>query len=222
MLFQQKAQNFRCSCRTACHKVYNIWHYRRHGRVYIQQWAAVNVLDYDELDKDEETHDNRQDQQHATASDINCDDHQDEQALKTLFQNVNEQTSTLLTDLFTDNIPLHEAAAVQENLTAFKTIYKTTTDTNDFTIPPVDTTKVYKRRNQAGEDSTEECYIPSTTNWFEGWNPSEHISDLNLEDMNIGTQTQKELDYCSTPLQLTAVIYDTAAREASNKNKKVQ
>ncbi|MFS7935157.1 hypothetical protein Hanom_Chr05g00400151 [Helianthus anomalus] len=98
---------------------------------------------------------------------------------------------------------------------------KPTTDTDDFTIPPVDTTKVYKRRNQ-GEDSTEECYIPSTTDRFEGWNPSEHISDLNLEDMNIGTQTQKELDYCSTPLQLTEVFYDAAAWEASNKNKKVQ
>ncbi|MFS7930143.1 hypothetical protein Hanom_Chr04g00340691 [Helianthus anomalus] len=68
----------------------------------------------------------------------------------------------------------------------------------------------------------EECYIPSTTDWFDGWDPSEHISDLNLEDMNIGTQTQKELDYCSTPLQLTGVIYDVAAREGLNKNKKVQ
>ncbi|MFS7912704.1 hypothetical protein Hanom_Chr02g00133041 [Helianthus anomalus] len=68
----------------------------------------------------------------------------------------------------------------------------------------------------------EECYIPSTTDWFEGWNHSEHISDLNLEDMNFGTQTQKELDYRSTPLQLTGVIYDAAAWEASNKNKKVQ
>ncbi|MFS8001191.1 hypothetical protein Hanom_Chr13g01187371 [Helianthus anomalus] len=115
-----------------------------------------------------------------------------------------------------------EVAAVQENLTGFETIYNPTTDRDDFTIPPVDTTKVYKRRNQAGEDSTEECYIPSTTDWSEGWNPSEHISDLNLEDMDIGTQTQKELDYCSTPLQLTGVIYDDAAWEALNKNKKVQ
>ncbi|MFS7927494.1 hypothetical protein Hanom_Chr04g00309781 [Helianthus anomalus] len=78
---------------------------------YIQNNGPLSdVLDYDELDKDEETHDNRQDQQHVTASDINSDDHQDEQAPKTPFQNVNEQTSTLLTDLFTNNIPLHEAA----------------------------------------------------------------------------------------------------------------
>ncbi|MFS7916987.1 hypothetical protein Hanom_Chr03g00183771 [Helianthus anomalus] len=77
---------------------------------------------------------------------------ENEQALATPFENVNQQNSTLLMDLFTDNIPLHEATPVQENLTAFETIYKPTTDTDDFTIPPVDTTKVYKRRNQAGED----------------------------------------------------------------------
>ncbi|MFS7888826.1 hypothetical protein Hanom_Chr00s000002g01599661 [Helianthus anomalus] len=39
--------------------------------------------------------------------------------------------------------------------------------------------------------------------------------------MGIGSQTQKMIYYCSTPLQLTGVIYDDAAREASNKNKKV-
>ncbi|MFS8008065.1 hypothetical protein Hanom_Chr14g01268311 [Helianthus anomalus] len=72
-----------------------------------------------------------------------------------------------------------------------------TTDTDDFTIPLVDTTKDYKRRNQAGEYSIDECYVPSPTGWFEGWNPSEHISELNLEEMGIGSQTQKELDYCS-------------------------
>ncbi|KAJ0595811.1 hypothetical protein HanRHA438_Chr04g0159731 [Helianthus annuus] len=141
--------------------------------------------------------------------------------LPTIFEIVNQQTSMLFTDLFADNIPSHEAAAVQENLTAFNTSDQPRADTDDFTIPTVDTTKVYKRRNQAGEDSIDECYIPSTIDWFEGWNRSEHISELNLEEMGIGTQTQKELDYCSTPLQLTGVIYDDAAREASNKNKKV-
>ncbi|MFS7930142.1 hypothetical protein Hanom_Chr04g00340681 [Helianthus anomalus] len=81
-----------------------------------------DVEDHDEVDKNEETHDNRQDQQHVTASDINSDDHQDEKAPKTPFENINQQTSMLLTDQFTDNIPLHEAAALQVNLTAFETI----------------------------------------------------------------------------------------------------
>ncbi|KAM0053607.1 hypothetical protein Hdeb2414_s0007g00261391 [Helianthus debilis subsp. tardiflorus] len=133
------------------------------------------------------------------------------------FKIVNQQTSTLYTDLFADNIPLHEAAAIQENLTAFDASDHPRTDTDDYTIPPVDTTQVYKKRNPAGEDSIEEGYIPSTTDWFEGWIPSEHISDLNLEEMGIGTQTQKDLDYCNTPLQLTGVIYDHAAWEASKK-----
>ncbi|MFS7930351.1 hypothetical protein Hanom_Chr04g00343241 [Helianthus anomalus] len=117
----------------------------------------------DEFDKDEETHGNRQDQQHATALDIISDDHQNEQAPKMPLEDINQQTSTLLTYLFNDNIPLHEAAAVQENLIAFETIDQPTTDTDEFTIPLVDTTKVYRRRYQAGEDSIDECYVPSTT-----------------------------------------------------------
>ncbi|MFS8020105.1 hypothetical protein Hanom_Chr15g01411631 [Helianthus anomalus] len=181
----------------------------------------TDVDDCDEVDKDKETHDNRQDQKHVTASDINGDDHQNEEASTTPFEIVNQQTLTLFTNLFADNIPLHEAVAVQENLTTFNTSNQPRADTDDFTIPPMHTIKVYKRRNLDGEDSIDKCYIPSTTDWFEGWSPSEHISELNLEEMGIGTQTQKELDYCSTSLQLTGVIYDDAAREASNKNKKV-
>ncbi|KAJ0735647.1 hypothetical protein HanPI659440_Chr11g0434441 [Helianthus annuus] len=180
-----------------------------------------DVEDYDEFDKDEETHGNHQDQQHATAADnIITDDQKNEQALTTPLENINQQTSTLLTDLSNDTIPLHEAAAVQENLIALETIDQPTTDTNEFTIPPVDTTKVYKRRNEADKVSIDECYVPSTTDWFERWNPSDDISELNLV-MGIGTQTQKKIDYCSTPLQLTGVIYDDTTQEASNKNKKV-
>ncbi|KAJ0810435.1 hypothetical protein HanPI659440_Chr01g0026971 [Helianthus annuus] len=97
-----------------------------------------DVEDYDEFDKDEETHGNRQDQQHATASDnIITDDHQNEQPPTTPLENINQQTSTLLTDLFNDNIPLHEAAAVQENLITLETIDQPTTDTNDFLQPDV-------------------------------------------------------------------------------------
>ncbi|MFS7951839.1 hypothetical protein Hanom_Chr07g00599941 [Helianthus anomalus] len=188
---------------------------------YLYNNGPLNVEDCDEVDKDEETHDNRQDQQYVTASDINEDDHQNEETPTTPFKIVNQQTSMVFTDLFGGNIPLHEAAAVQENLTAFDTLDQPRTDTDDYSIPPVDTTQVYTRRNLAGEDSIDEGYIPSPTDWFEGWNPSEHTSDLNLEEMGIGTQTQKELDYCNTPLQLTGVIYDHAAWEASNKTKKL-
>ncbi|MFS7919185.1 hypothetical protein Hanom_Chr03g00209831 [Helianthus anomalus] len=136
-------------------------------------------------------------------------------------ENINQhdqQTSMLLTDLFNDNIPLHKAATVQENLIALETIDQPMTD--EFTIPLVDTTKVYRRRNEADKDSIDECYIPSTTDWFEGWNPSDDISELNLV-MGIRSQMQKIIDYCNTPLQLTGVIYDDGTREASNKNKKV-
>ncbi|MFS7953989.1 hypothetical protein Hanom_Chr07g00625071 [Helianthus anomalus] len=91
--------------------------------------------------------------------------------------------------------------------------------TDEFTMPPVDTIKVYRRRNEAEEDSVDECYIPSTTDWFEDWNPSDDISELNLV-MGIGSQTQNLIDYCSTPLQLT-VSCDDGTGEASNKNKKV-
>ncbi|XP_035836075.1 uncharacterized protein LOC110885937 [Helianthus annuus] len=113
-------------------------------------------------------------------------------------------TSTLYTDLFADNIPIHEAAAVQENLTEFNTLDQRMEDTDEYIIPPVDTTHVYNRRNLAGnldgEDPIDEGDIPSNTDW---------------------TQTQKEIDYCSTPVQLTGVIYDHAAWEASKKSKKV-
>ncbi|KAJ0948963.1 hypothetical protein HanRHA438_Chr01g0033531 [Helianthus annuus] len=96
-----------------------------------------DVEDYDEFDKDE-THGNRQDQQHATASDnIITDDHQNEQAPTTPLENINQQTSTLLTDLFNDNIPLHETAVVQENLIALETIDQSTTDTDKFLQPDV-------------------------------------------------------------------------------------
>ncbi|KAJ0556370.1 hypothetical protein HanIR_Chr07g0313011 [Helianthus annuus] len=129
-----------------------------------------------------------------------------------------QQTSMLLTDLFNDNIPLHEAAAVQENIIALEMTDQRTTD--EFTIPPVDTTKVYRRRNEAEKDLMDKCYILSTTDWFENWTPSDDISELNLA-MGIGSQTQKLIDYCSTPLQLTGVSYDDGTRETSNKNKKV-
>ncbi|MFS7998193.1 hypothetical protein Hanom_Chr12g01150861 [Helianthus anomalus] len=39
--------------------------------------------------------------------------------------------------------------------------------------------------------------------------------------MGVGTQTQQLIEYCNTSLQLTGVSYDVAARDASNKNKKV-
>ncbi|KAJ0728161.1 hypothetical protein HanLR1_Chr07g0238451 [Helianthus annuus] len=129
-----------------------------------------------------------------------------------------QQTSMLLTYLFNDNIPLHEAAAVQENIIALEMTDQRTTD--EFTIPPVDTTKVYRRRNEAEKDLIDKCYILSTTDWFENWTPSDDISDLNLV-MGIGSQTQKLIDYCSPPLQLTGVSYDDGTRETSNKNRKV-
>ncbi|KAM0064500.1 hypothetical protein Hdeb2414_s0003g00103651 [Helianthus debilis subsp. tardiflorus] len=176
-----------------------------------------DVEDYDEFDKDEETQGNRQDQQHATTSDnIITDDYQNEQAPTTPLANINQQTSTLLAELFNDNIPLHEATAVQENLIALETTDQPTTETDEFTIPPMHTIKVYRRRNEADKDPNDECYVPSTTDWFEGWNPSEHISDLNLV-MGIGSQTQKKIDYYSTPLQLTGVIYDDDARKPQTK-----
>ncbi|KAJ0770596.1 hypothetical protein HanPI659440_Chr07g0259441 [Helianthus annuus] len=196
--------------------------------------SLSDVEDYDEFDKDEETHGNenhqhvddenlnRRDQQHATASDnIITDDHQNEQAPTTPLEDINQhdqQTSTLLTDQFNDNNPLHEAAVVQENIIALEMTDQPTTD--EFTIPPVDTTKVYRRRNEAEKDSIDKCYIPSTTDWFEDWNPSDGISELNIV-MGIGSQTQKLIDYCSTPLQRTGVSYDDGTREGSNKNKKV-
>ncbi|XP_035845347.1 uncharacterized protein LOC110933857 [Helianthus annuus] len=192
---------------------------------YLYNNGPLSVEDCDEVEEDEGANDNRQDQQHVTASRINGNDHQNQEATTTPFEIVKQNTSTLYTDLFADNIPIHEAAAVQENLTEFNTLDQRMEDTDEYMIPPVDTTHVYNRRNLAGnvdgEDPIDEGDIPSNTDWFDGWNPNEHISALNLDEMDIGTQTQKEIDYCSTPVQLTGVIYDHAAWEASKKSKKV-
>ncbi|MFS7930022.1 hypothetical protein Hanom_Chr04g00339281 [Helianthus anomalus] len=57
-------------------------------------------------------------------------------------------------------------------------------------LPPVDTTKVYRRRNETAKDSIDECYIPSTSDLFEDWNEIHDISELNLV-MGIGSQIQK-------------------------------
>ncbi|MFS7983524.1 hypothetical protein Hanom_Chr11g00975471 [Helianthus anomalus] len=61
---------------------------------------------------------------------------------------------------------------------------------------------------------------PSTFDLFDEWTEVRDISELNLV-MGIGTQTQKLIDYCSTPIQLTGVPCDDGASEASKKNKKV-
>ncbi|KAJ0754724.1 putative Ulp1 protease family catalytic domain, papain-like cysteine peptidase superfamily [Helianthus annuus] len=192
---------------------------------YLYNNGPLSVEDCDEVEEDEGANDNRQDQQHVTASRINGNDHQNQEAMTAPFEIVKQNTSTLYTDLFADNIPIHEAAAVQENLTEFNTLDQRMEDTDEYMIPPVDTTHVYNRRNLAGnldgEDPIDEGDIPSNTDWFDRWNPNEHISALNLDEMDIGTQTQKEIDYCSTPVQLTGVIYDHAAWEASKKSKKV-
>ncbi|KAJ0611827.1 hypothetical protein HanHA300_Chr01g0020181 [Helianthus annuus] len=191
---------------------------------YLYNNGPLGVEDCEEVEEDEGANDNRQDQPHVTASRINGNDHQNQEATTAPFEIVKENTSTVYTDLFADIIPIHEAAAVQENLTEFNTLDEME-DTDEYMIPPVDTTHVYNRRNLTGnldgEDPIDEGDIPSNTDWFDGWNPNEHISDMNLDEMDIGTQTQKEIDYCSTPVQLTGVIYDHAAWEASKKNKKV-
>ncbi|KAJ0832491.1 hypothetical protein HanPSC8_Chr15g0679361 [Helianthus annuus] len=192
---------------------------------YLYNNGPLSVEDCDEVEEDEGANDNRQDQQPVTASRINGNDHQNQEATTAPFEIVKQNTSTLYTDLFADNIPIHEAAAVQENLTEFNTLDQRMEDTDEYMIPPVDTTHVYNRRNLAGnldgEDPIDEGDIPSNTDWFDGWNPNEHISALNLDEMDIGTQTQKEIEYCSTPVQLIRVIYDHAAWEASKKSKKV-
>ncbi|XP_021989338.1 uncharacterized protein LOC110885909 isoform X1 [Helianthus annuus] len=131
---------------------------------YLYNNGPLNVEDCDEVEKDEGANDNRQDQQHVTASRINGDDHQNQESTTAPFEIVKQNTSTLYTDLFADNIPIHEAAAVQENLTEFNTLDQRMEDTDEYIIPPVDTTHVYNRRNLAGnldgEDPIDEGNIP--------------------------------------------------------------
>ncbi|KAJ0809509.1 hypothetical protein HanPI659440_Chr01g0016221 [Helianthus annuus] len=152
----------------------------------------------------------------------NNDEHEQQEAAKTSTEVVNknaQQPSTLLEDLFHDNIPVHEAAAVVEgNTVALETTGDPITD--EFTIPPVDMTKIYKRRNEHEKDTNDEGYIPSTSDFNDDGYEVTDISELNLVT-SIGTQTQKLIDYCSTPIQLTGVPCDEAAYEALKKNKKV-
>ncbi|KAM0008500.1 hypothetical protein Hdeb2414_s0112g00798431 [Helianthus debilis subsp. tardiflorus] len=158
-------------------------------------------------------------QEHLVASDN--EDHEQQEAAKTSTEVLNKyayQPSTLLEDLFHDNIPVHEAATVEGNTVRLEKTGDSTTD--EFTIPPVDTAKVYKRRNEREKDPNDECYIPSTSDFFDDWYEVRDISELNLVT-GIGTQTQKLIDYCSTPIQLAGVPCDDGAREASKKNKKV-
>ncbi|KAM0049802.1 hypothetical protein Hdeb2414_s0008g00290211 [Helianthus debilis subsp. tardiflorus] len=129
-----------------------------------------------------------------------------------------QQPSTLLEDLFHENIPVHETASVEGNTIGLEMTGYPITD--EFTIPPVDTTQIYKRRNEREKDTNDEGYIPSTSDFNDDWYEVTDISELNLVT-GIGTQTQKLIDYCSTPIQLTGVPCDEAAHEASKKNKKV-
>ena len=169
------------------HKIFDepvkmpVIHYVTSGMIddveeYLYNNGPLGVEDCEEVEEDEGANDNRQDQPHVTASRINGNDHQNQEATTAPFEIVKENTSTVYTDLFADIIPIHEAAAVQENLTEFNTLDQRMEDTDEYIIPPVDTTHVYNRRNLAGnldgEDPIDEGNIPSNTDWFNGWNPN--------------------------------------------------
>ncbi|KAJ0660520.1 hypothetical protein HanOQP8_Chr14g0538691 [Helianthus annuus] len=150
----------------------------------------------------------------------NNDEREQQEAANTSYTVVDKnarQPSTLLEDLFHDNIPVHEAAAVEGKNVGLETTGDPITD--EFTIPPVDMTKIYKSRNEREKDTNDEGYIPSTSDFNDDWYEVTDFSELNLV-MGIGIQTQKLFD-CSTPIQLTGVHCDEAAREASKKSKKV-
>ncbi|KAM0025317.1 hypothetical protein Hdeb2414_s0021g00573271 [Helianthus debilis subsp. tardiflorus] len=120
----------------------------------------------------------------------NNDEHEQQEAAKMSTKVVNknvQQPSTLLEDLFHDNIPVHEAATVVEgNTVALETTGDPITD--EFIIPPVDMTKIYKRRNEREKDTNDEGYIPSTSDFNDDWYEVTDISELNLVTV-IGTQT---------------------------------
>ncbi|MFS7967960.1 hypothetical protein Hanom_Chr09g00791951 [Helianthus anomalus] len=121
----------------------------------------------DNIENDEKTHQNetqthgdaptqqvqKQDQHTPQVQELpvapNNDEHEQQEAAKTLTEVVNknaQQPSTLLEDLFHDNIPVHEAAVVEGNTIGLEKTGDPITD--EFTIPPVDMTKTYKRRNE--------------------------------------------------------------------------
>ncbi|KAJ0802037.1 hypothetical protein HanPI659440_Chr03g0124681 [Helianthus annuus] len=101
--------------------------------------------------------------------------------------------------------------------------------TEDYTLrPPVDTTISYKRRTARAvqnKETGEEPKDNENIDDFMDFSFEIHeMSQLNLE-MGVGTQTQKMMDYCNTPVQLSpSVFYDTTHKrelEASRTNKKV-
>ncbi|KAJ0797255.1 hypothetical protein HanPI659440_Chr04g0171771 [Helianthus annuus] len=93
--------------------------------------------------------------------------------------------------------------------------------TEDYTIPPVDATKSYRKRT-AIENEEDPCRHKDDMLDFSVDMPK--TSQLNLV-MGVGTQTQKVMDYCNTPVQLSpGVIYGSEQqqqRQASNINKRV-
>ncbi|KAJ0500962.1 hypothetical protein HanHA300_Chr11g0395291 [Helianthus annuus] len=99
----------------------------------------------------------------------------------------------------------------------------------EYTLPPlVDTTISYRRRTarvvqniETEEDPNDNENIDDMMDFsFE----IHEMSQLNLV-MGVGTQTQKMIDYCNTPVPLSpSVVYDSAYerdREASKINKKL-
>ncbi|MFS7966688.1 hypothetical protein Hanom_Chr09g00776721 [Helianthus anomalus] len=98
--------------------------------------------------------------------------------------------------------------------------------TEEYTIPPVDTTKSYtKGTTPAIEDEEDPCEHTDDMLYFSNNMPE--MSQLNLV-IGVGTQTQKTMDYCNTPVQLSpTIIYGSEQqqqqqREALNINKRVR
>ncbi|XP_035838920.1 uncharacterized protein LOC118486526 [Helianthus annuus] len=127
-----------------------------------------------------------------------------------------------------DNGPLWTSSESEEEENEEQKEEEEGRSTEEYTLrPPVDTTISYKRRTahavqniETGEEPNDNENIDD----FMDFSFEKHeMSQLNLE-MGVGTQTQKMMDYCITPVQLSpSVIYDTAherEREASRINKK--
>ena len=100
---------------------------------------------------------------------------------------------------------------------------------DDYTLrPPVDTTISYKRRTARAVQNEETGAEPKDNEIIDDFMDFSfeinEMSQMNI-DFEVGTQTQKMMDYCNTPAQLSpSVFYDTAHEqqlEASRANKKV-
>ncbi|KAJ0495472.1 hypothetical protein HanIR_Chr12g0609161 [Helianthus annuus] len=100
---------------------------------------------------------------------------------------------------------------------------------DDYTLrPQVDTTISYKRRTARAVQNEETGAEPKDNENIDDFMDfsfeTNEMSQMNI-DFEVGTQTQKMMDYCNTPAQLSpSVFYDTAHEqqlEASRTAKKV-